>query len=251
MLTTEVAKPKTDRRRFLTNAAITVAGVAGASIIAGCGGGSSPAASSGSSSSSGGGVSVGSSEIAEAFRSIKTDEDNHVTFLVQQLGSNARPAPTFSTAALTAANFNTFVADSAALENTGTGAYLGAAPYLASNTTFLGYAAAIAIVEGRHAGFLNALNGSITGSLRPLLTDPGSGDSTEPNNDSLEVPQTPDGVNSRAAPFLVGVNLNGGPAPLTGSSFAPYSAIQILNYALLLEYLEKTFYDINVPTFFP
>lgn len=117
-------------------------------------------------------------------------------------------------------------------------------PALIASPDTLQVAASIAIVEGRHAGFLNALLN------RDLLTDPNASDTVSPNNNSREVPQLPDQVAARAAPFIQGVNLNGGPALPTNATIASASLTDILNFALFLEYLEKSFYDINVPRFF-
>lgn len=225
------------RRKLLMSAATTGVSLGVAGLIVGCGGGSSA-----QSPASG----VNSAEVRRAFQDIMLDEDNHVEFLKAALGASARPAPTFVAANITSPDVNTFIAQAAALENTGTGAYLAAVPLpalLASPDT-LQAAASIALVEGRHAGFLNAL------LSRDLLTDPNSGDKTGPNNLSREVAQLPDQVTSRAAPFTAGVNLNGGPALPTNATIASASLTDILNYALFLEYLEKSFYDINVPRFF-
>lgn len=51
-----------------------------------------------------------------------------------------------------------FLETAQALENTGVSAYLGAAPSI-TDPTVLAAAASIATVEGRHAGYLNLLNG--------------------------------------------------------------------------------------------
>ncbi len=232
-----------------------VAALAG---LAGCGGSGSSNTISGSNT----GPFTRATAIS-AFQSILTDEDRHVTYLTAAIpanGGTARPAPTFDT---TQAVFNpkdvaTFYALSEALENTGTGAYVYATQYLVSVPSVLVAAASIGLVEGRHAGFLNILTG------RPILTDPtpGLNDSADPSGKtfstlstsvpdmSQEVPQAPSTVLQRAQPFLVNVNLNGGPPPpaddFSGQGPVPFT---VLNYALLLEYLEKTFYNINVPKF--
>lgn len=63
-----------------------------------------------------------------------------------------------------------------ALENTGAGAYTYATQFLVSVPKVLVASAAIALVEGRHAGFLNVL------TRRPILTDPtpGQNDHNDP-----------------------------------------------------------------------
>ncbi len=209
-----------------------------------------------------GGYAVPSAEITRAFQSIENDEKNHVAFLIAAItasGGTPRPAPTFYEASviLPSANIATFVQNSAALENTGTGAYLAATPLpvVTANPLGLQAAAEIALVEGRHAGFLNSLLG------RPLLTDPNQADSAQPSP-NVEVAQLPDAVYARAAPFTgtvapdaataagTGTSLNGGPALPTNATIGSATYIDILNYALFLEYLEMTFYAVNVPHFF-
>ena len=64
------------------------------------------------------------------FRDIRGHENDHVDFLVDALGKYARPKPTFKD--LKQRNIVDFVNVSQALENTGSGAYLGAAPVIYS-----------------------------------------------------------------------------------------------------------------------
>lgn len=268
----EYVARKAGRRDFLVRIGSAGLGVAAGTFIAGCGGGSN----SGPANAQNGGLAIGAAEIARAFQDIQTDENDHVTFLINALGSSARPRPQFNPSRLTAPDINTFIRDSAALENTGTGAY----PYVLTNPNFASNladaqaAGTIAIVEGRHAGFLNALNG------QNLLTDPNMNDTGSPSNGSREVIQPPSQVVSRAAPFLGTVSLG---SPGTGTTADTYlmgytynpdggltgagspvpadsvggptanstvSLVGILNYALLLEYLERDFYNINVPKYF-
>lgn len=202
--------------------------------------------------------------VDNTFRTIQQDEANHTTYLVAAITANGgtpRPAPTFDTtqSVWNPADVNTFYELAVALENTGTGAYTYATQYLVSAPTVLVAAASIGLVEGRHAGFLNVLTN------RPILTDPtpGQNDSTNPTgktfptlgatpNASQEVPLNPATVLQRAAPFLVNVNLNGGPTPPNNDFSGQGNVVfTVLNYALLLEYLENLWYARNVPRFFP
>jgi hypothetical protein len=170
------------------------------------------------------------------FQSIQNHENAHVAFLVNALGADARPMPTFQN--LMQKNIVDFVNVSQALENTGSGAYLGAAPYISSQA-YLAAAGTIAWIEARHAGYLNALvSDPITGNILDLTAD-----------NSFEVPLTPDQVADQAGGFIS--SLNGGPALTYSTTPSAANDIAILNFALALEYLEATFYNINVPKFFP
>jgi len=171
-----------------------------------------------------------------AFHDIRRHENAHVPALLALLGVNARPKPTFQN--LAQPNVFAFVATSQGLENTGVGAYLGAAPAI-NNPAYLAAAGSIALIEARHASFLNNLRGDrITTNLFGV-------------EQNFETPFTIAQVVASAGPMIR--SLNGGP-PLT---FDPDPAnrsaandIAILNFALALEYLEADFYNINVPRFF-
>jgi hypothetical protein len=166
------------------------------------------------------------------FRDIRKHENDHVAYLVKALGNRARPKPTFKN--LRQKSILQFRQVSQALENTGVGAYLGATPAITSKEV-LAAAASVALIEARHAGFLNVLNSDrITD--QPVI---------RVMNQSFETPLTPEQVRRAAGPFIA--NLNGGP-PV---DFNPGDDISILNYALALEYLEAEFYNINVPRFYP
>lgn len=169
------------------------------------------------------------------FGSIRQHESDHVTLLVKALGNSARPKPTFQD--LEQKRYRDFVAASQALENTGVGAYLGAAPYIFS-MDILAAAGSIATVEGRHAGYLNYM------TMDPL-TGNTSDDDADPSFDS---PLTPAQVASLAGGFIA--NLNGGPELTYDTTPSAANDIAILNFALALEYLESEFYDTNVPRFF-
>lgn len=164
---------------------------------------------------------------AKNFMDIQDDENAHVDFLVTALGANARPKPNFMN--LEQPNLMAFAMVSDALENTGVGAYLGAAPLLVG-TDYLGPALTIGLIEARHAGYLNT-----------LLNLP-VGQNALGKEEAFEMPLTPQQVVDLASPFIA--DLNGGPPllPLT-------DPISVLNFALALEYLESSFYNINVPKF--
>jgi hypothetical protein len=172
----------------------------------------------------------GGPKIRKNFSDIRQHENDHVAFLVKALGSSARPKPTFQN--LSQGSLKMFATTSQALENTGCGAYLGAAPAI-SNSAYLAAAGSIALVEARHAGWLNT-----------LVDDPLT-ENIFKQSPSFEVPLTPAQVVNAAGSFIA--SLNGGP-PLTYSA-TPSAAndIAILNFALALEYLESEFYNLNVP----
>ncbi len=164
------------------------------------------------------------------FKAIMKHENAHVAFLRAALGSAARPKPNFRN--LPQPNVRTFATVSQTLENTGVGAYVGALPLLSPGSPFLGASGSIALIEGRHAGYLNVLlNNPITMNV-------------DREEQDFEKPLPPARVIELASPFIL--DLNGGPPllPTAGND------ISILNFALALEFLEAEFYNINVPRFF-
>lgn len=162
------------------------------------------------------------------FRSIQDHENDHVDFLVNVLGEDARPKPTFKN--LKTSSYNSFVNLTMAFENTGVGAYLGAAPVI-NSPEYLAAAGSIMTVEARHAGWVNVyLNEQIT-----------------LGNASFEMPLTPEQVVAAVSPYLV--SLNGGPDLSYSEAPSDQNDIAILNFALALEYLEAEFYNINVPLY--
>lgn len=173
---------------------------------------------------------------AKQFQGILEHEAAHVTAisdLITALGGTPRPKPTFK--GLRVPNVRTFGTVSLALENTGVGAYNGAAPVIFSRQV-LAAAASIALIEARHAGFLNVLfNGNTTDNVLGV-------------EQIVERALTIQEVVDLASPFVE--SLNGGPDLTFSATPSRTNDIAILNFALALEFLESEFYNINVPRFF-
>jgi len=171
----------------------------------------------------------------DEFQSIMKHEDDHVDFLVTALGGAARPKPNFQ--GLEQGSYPAFVAVARVLENTGVSAYLGAAPFI-NDPDYLAAAGSILTIEARHSGYLNTLLGDpITATAADEAASP-----------SFDASATAAEIGAAVAPFIV--DLNGGPAVTYAQVMTPQNDIDILNFALALEYLEREFYDINVPKFY-
>lgn len=169
---------------------------------------------------------------------LRRHENDHVAFLEGALNaiSMKRPRPTFQN--LQQPNLNSFLTTALALENTGVGAYLGAAPAIL-DPMILAQAGSIALIEARHAGFLNGFRS------RPMTQN------LFDQELSFERAFTVSEVTTAAGPFIASLNDPGNNFPLTFSSTRSASNdVAILNFALALEYLEQEFYNINVPIFY-
>jgi len=170
------------------------------------------------------------------FQAIRKHEAEHVKAvgaLITQLGGVPRPKPTFK--GLKQANVKAFATVSQALENTGVGAYLGAAPVIFSRQV-LAAAGSIALIEARHAGYLNVLFNDV--STADVLGD----------EQTFDTPLTIQQVVNLAGPFID--SLNEGPALTFSATPSKANDIAILNFALALEFLEAEFYELNVPVYF-
>ena len=105
------------------------------------------------------GVTGLSAEVKKALQEIASHEDAHVkqlTQTLQQLGATPAPAPKTSFPKL--GGQRAVLKLAVALEDTGVGAYNGAAPLIQS-PDLLNAAGSIVQVEGRHAGVLRELAG--------------------------------------------------------------------------------------------
>ena len=133
-------------------------------------------------------TAVGSSRLIprdtrDVFGQISKHETEHVALLKSVLGTKAVAKPRFDFTAGGAfgdvfSNYQTFLAVSQALEDTGVRAYKGQAGNLQSNAKILTVALQIHSVEARHAAQVRRLRGEkgwITGDSRgtlPAATDP-------------------------------------------------------------------------------
>lgn len=207
-----------NRRRFLSTAAagLAVAGVATTARAAGGKAGKLP--------------DLYPNWNAINFRQIRDDENAHVEFLLNALGSAARPKPNFQN--LEQPDVFAFARTSFSLENTGVGAYLDAAP-LIFDKGYLAAAGAILTIEARHSGYLGTLLNQTMDLFRA-------------NIDNHYLPLG--ALLTNAAPFIH--DLNGGPPLTVDTTPSDANDIAILNVALALEYLEADFYNINVRKFF-
>ncbi len=168
------------------------------------------------------------------FQEIQRDEATHVNIIIQaiqSLGGTPRPYPTFTGISNLSASL--FTQTASAFENTGVSAYFAAAPYV-QNPAVVSVALSIALTEAYHASFVNTTNN--------LFLVPGYLPYAAP----LTIAQ----VTAAAAPYIVSLNDNGQFPATFSTTPSAQNDIDILNFALLLEFLEATFYYNNVPRLF-
>lgn len=189
------------------------------------------------------------------FREIQADEEAHVSILQGLLADDpgnpflkdrvfphgVRPMPALNLANLVQPNFGAFVAQAAAFENRGSGTYGGALFAIQQTPEYFQQAVGITTVEARHASWLNTLLGEM---LVPAGGKFGDHD---------EAPITQDSTLAAIAPFISQL---AGPTPSFSATLpddpeaADENNFRVLDYLLVLEYIESTFYDLNVKKFF-
>jgi len=224
------------RRVFLRRSVTGVAAAASVGLLAACGGQTTTTGSTQPTTTSKtpttktapvGLALPALSDTKAAFTEIMNDETAHVTFLqgaLHKAGVPVRPKPTFK--GLVQADIDSFAKLSQVFENVGVGAYLMAAPAITTKA-YLAAAGSILTIEARHAGFLDVLLG------KPVS-----------DNGAFDKPIMQADIVKDVSPFIA--SLNGGQDP----SASLKNDADILNFALLLEYLEAEFYTSNVPTLF-
>lgn len=125
--------------------------------------------------------------VREFLTAIGEHEQAHVdtlTGVVEDLGGDPVSEAEYDFSAAFA-DLASFLATAQTFENTGVGAYEGAAGFLIDEDELLTAALTIHSVEARHAAYLNGLNGT---SFFPAATD---------------TPLTPDEVLAAVTPFIV------------------------------------------------
>lgn len=179
-----------------------------------------------------------SGENVRIFEEILQDEEDHIVQLTK-LADNPRPMPTFQ--GLVAATPLDFVRMGAMIENGGVGSYLqgiNAISQSGHHDYFL-TAAGITAVEAQHTGFLNALlDDPIAPSAQANVIQPG-----------VATPIPPDQIRAAVGPFIV--SLNGGPPfDYNINQLDDDNDQAIINFVLVLEFLEVEFYRTNIVKFF-
>ena len=234
--------PEGTRRSFLTRAA----GVAAAAVPALAVALPSPAWAAGKhdrKKGGGGGGGNGATHkltglSAILINEVLSDESQHVPILKNLLDDTANPLPvpirqppTFNMSRLVQPNLQAFLETAAGFENTGSGFYGGALLNIVQSQEYFPTAVGLCTVESRHASWLNSL----------------LGEALVPNFAPVES-SIPQGiVLSRVAEFVTDHRSTFPSFDTTVVSDA--NNFFILDFLLFLEYIESTFYAVNVPRF--
>jgi hypothetical protein len=169
---------------------------------------------------------------------IMNDEAQHVPIIKNLLNDPDNPLPVpirkppnFNMAALKQPTVQAFLETAAVFENTGSGLYHGALLNVTQTQEYFPTAAGLASVESRHASWLNSL----------------LGEALVPDFAPVEAPIAQSLVLSRVAGFVTDPRSTFPSFDTTVSTDA--NNFFILDFILFLEYIESTFYAVNVPRF--
>lgn len=175
---------------------------------------------------------------AELINEIMSDEDQHVPIIQNLLDDPDNPLPVpirqppnFNMKRLVQPNLQAFLETASVFENTGSGLYHGALLNVIQTDEYFPTAAGLAAVESRHASWLNSL----------------LGESLVPDFAPVEAPIDQSIVLSRVAEFVTDPRSTFPSFDTTVATEA--NSFFILDFILFLEYIESTFYDLNVPMF--
>jgi hypothetical protein len=175
---------------------------------------------------------------ATLLQEIMDDEAQHVPIIQNLLNDPDNPLPVpirkppnFNMARLIQPTFQVFLETASVFENTGSGLYHGALLNITQTQEYFPTAAGLAAVESRHAAWLNSL----------------LGEALVPDFAPVEAPIDQGLTLSRLAEFVTDPR----------STFPSFDTTVvsdrnnffILDYILFLEYIESTFYALNVPRF--
>ena len=189
------------------------------------------------------------------FFEILQDEENHVTQLSIQSDFvvNTSPAiPTFKN--LVQATPQKFVQVAAMIENGGVGSYLQGLAAISpqGHQDYFGIAAGITAVEAQHTGFLNALlNQAIAPTAQSNLNNPGIATPIPPQTiiDAINGLGVIDSLND-FAPWFTPYNTAFDATNANPQMVDDMNDQHIINFSLVLEFLEVAYYRENIEAFF-
>ena len=175
---------------------------------------------------------------AELINEIMNDEDQHVLIVQNLLDDPDNPLPVpirqpphFNLQRLVQPNLQAFLETASVFENTGSGLYHGALLNVTQTQEYFPTAAGLASVEARHAAWLNSL----------------LGESLVPDFAPVEAPIDQSITLSLLAEFVTDPRSTFPSFDTTVSTDA--NNFFVLDFILFLEYIESTFYNLNVPLF--
>jgi Ferritin-like domain len=189
------------------------------------------------------------------FFEILQDEENHVTQLSIQSDFvvNTSPAiPTFKN--LVQKTPQQFVQTAAFIENGGVGSYLQGLAAISpqGHQDYFGIAAGITAVEAQHTGFLNALlNQAIAPTAQANENNPGIATPIPPQTiiDAIMGLGVIDSLNG-FAPWFTPYNTSFDATNANPQMADDMNDQHIINFSLVLEFLEVAFYRQNIEAFF-
>jgi hypothetical protein len=166
------------------------------------------------------------------------DENQHVPIIQNLLDDPDNPLPVpirrppnFNMRRLVQPNLQAFLETASVFENTGSGLYHGALLNVTQTQEYFPTAAGLASVEARHAAWLNSLLGV----------------SLVPDFAPVEAPISQSITLSLLAEFVTDPRSTFPSFDTTASTDA--NNFFVLDFILFLEYIESTFYQVNVPRF--